>query len=289
MITLEMDYEIINTASEWEREGEKLALAIVVKTWGSSPRQPGSMMLIREDGHIVGSVSGGCVEGAVIVGSKKILQENRAELMQFGVADEDAWSVGLSCGGKISVFVCPLSKIEPGLFQKALTVADAGTGSGAIAAAYAKENPSAKIVATDTSTAALAVAKRNFDKLDVNHIELIRDDWLKAIRINSLDMIITNPPYVDAHDTHLMSLSTSFEPTAALYAQDKGMSEINKLIQGAKQCLKPGGFLLVEHGFAQKNRVVRSFLKNKFVNISTRPDLAGLDRVTYGQKICIDT
>ena len=115
-----MDYEIINTASEWEREGEKLALAIVVKTWGSSPRQPGSMMLIREDGHIVGSVSGGCVEGAVIVGSKKILQENRAELMQFGVADEDAWSVGLSCGGKISVFVCPVSKIEPDLFQKAL-------------------------------------------------------------------------------------------------------------------------------------------------------------------------
>ena len=115
-----MDYEIINTASEWEREGEKLALAIVVKTWGSSPRQPGSMMLIREDGHIVGSVSGGCVEGAVIVGSKKILQENRAELMQFGVADEDAWSVGLSCGGKISVFVCPVRKIEPDLFQKSL-------------------------------------------------------------------------------------------------------------------------------------------------------------------------
>ena len=120
MITLEIDYEIINTASEWEREGEKLALAIVVKTWGSSPRQPGSMMLIREDGHIVGSVSGGCVEGAVIVGSKKILQENHAELMHFGVADEDAWSVGLSCGGQISVFVCPLSKIEPDLFQKAL-------------------------------------------------------------------------------------------------------------------------------------------------------------------------
>ncbi len=182
-----------------------------------------------------------------------------------------------------------IAKELSGLFQKALTIADAGTGSGAIAAAYAKENPSAKIVATDTSTAALAVAKRNFDKLDVNHIELVRDDWLKAICINSLDMVITNPPYVDAHDTHLMSLSTSFEPTAALYAQDKGMSEINKLIQGAKQCLKPGGFLLVEHGFAQKNRVVRSFLKNNFVNISTRPDLAGLDRVTYGQKICIDT
>ena len=181
-----------------------------------------------------------------------------------------------------------IAKELSGLFQKALTVADAGTGSGAIAAAYATENPSAKVVATDTSIAALTVAKRNFDKLDVNHIELVRDDWLNAIRNNSLDMIITNPPYVDINDTHLMSPSTSFEPTAALYAQNKGMSEIHKLIQVGNQCLKPGGVLLIEHGFAQKKRVVRSFLENNFVNISTRQDLAGLDRVTYGQKICID-
>jgi len=182
-----------------------------------------------------------------------------------------------------------IAKELSSLFQKPLTVADAGTGSGAIAAAYAKENPNAKVVATDTSTAALAVAKRNFDTLEVNHIELIRDDWLKAICNNSLDMIITNPPYVDAGDTHLMSLSTSFEPTKALYAQNEGMSEINKLIQASNRCLKPGGFLLVEHGFAQKTRVIRSFVKNNFVGISTRQDFAGLDRVTYGQKICIDT
>lgn len=182
-----------------------------------------------------------------------------------------------------------IAKELSSLFQKPLTVADAGTGSGAIAAAYAKENPNAKVVATDTSTAALAVAKKNFDTLEVNHIELVRDDWLKAICNNSLDMIITNPPYVDAGDTHLMSLSTSFEPTKALYAQNEGMSEINKLIQASNRCLKPGGFLLVEHGFAQKTRVIRSFVKNNFVGISTRQDFAGLDRVTYGQKICIDT
>ena len=69
MITVEIDFEIFDEASKWEAEGTGMALAIVLKTWGSSPRQPGSMMLIREDGHLVGSVSGGCVEGAVIVGS----------------------------------------------------------------------------------------------------------------------------------------------------------------------------------------------------------------------------
>ena len=76
------------------------------------------MMLIRDDGHIVGSVSGGCVEGSVIVSAKKILSESSAEILDFGVADQDAWSVGLSCGGKISVFVCPRKKIQPNLFSK---------------------------------------------------------------------------------------------------------------------------------------------------------------------------
>ncbi len=122
MITIETDFEIFDQASIWEIKGTEMALAIVLKTWGSSPRQPGSMMLIREDGHLVGSVSGGCVEGAVIVGSRQIMKENKTELMEFGVADEDAWSVGLSCGGKISVFVCPRNRIERGLFQKVCNV-----------------------------------------------------------------------------------------------------------------------------------------------------------------------
>ena len=122
MITVEIDFDIFDEASQWEAKSDEMALAIVLKTWGSSPRQPGSMMLIREDGHLVGSVSGGCVEGAVIVGSKQIIKENKTELMEFGVADEDAWSVGLSCGGKISVFVCPRNRIENGLFQKLCNV-----------------------------------------------------------------------------------------------------------------------------------------------------------------------
>ena len=80
MITVEIDSEIFYEASNWEIKGTEMALAIVLKTWGSSPRQPGSMMLIREDGHLVGSVSGGCVEGAVIVGSQQIIKENNSSV-----------------------------------------------------------------------------------------------------------------------------------------------------------------------------------------------------------------
>ena len=114
----DIDIDVINTAHIWDKEKRDFSLAVVVKTWGSSPRQVGSMMLIRDDGHIVGSVSGGCVEGSVIFSAKNILAESSAEILDFGVADQDAWSVGLSCGGKISVFVCPRKKIQASLFEK---------------------------------------------------------------------------------------------------------------------------------------------------------------------------
>ena len=114
----DIDIDVINTAHIWDKKKKDFSLAVVVKTWGSSPRQVGSMMLIRDDGHIVGSVSGGCVEGSVIFSAKKILAESSAEILDFGVADQDAWSVGLSCGGKISVFVCPRKKIQTSLFEK---------------------------------------------------------------------------------------------------------------------------------------------------------------------------
>ena len=114
----DLDIDIINTAHTWDKKKRDFSLAIVIKTWGSSPRQVGSMMLIRDDGHVVGSVSGGCVEGAVIVSAKNILARSSAEILDFGVADQDAWSVGLSCGGKISVFICPRKKIEASLFER---------------------------------------------------------------------------------------------------------------------------------------------------------------------------
>ena len=108
----DLDIEIISTAHIWDKEKRDFSLAIVIKTWGSSPRQVGSMMLIRDDGHVVGSVSGGCVEGAVIISAKKILTCNSAEILDFGVADQDAWFVRLSIGVKISIFICPRKKIR---------------------------------------------------------------------------------------------------------------------------------------------------------------------------------
>ena len=98
------------TIETWINSGQKIALATVVRTWGSSPRSVGAKMAIREDGVFVGSVSGGCVEGAVIEVGLDVLKTAEPQLLHFGVTDESAWEVGLACGGEIDVFV---QKLEP--------------------------------------------------------------------------------------------------------------------------------------------------------------------------------
>lgn len=103
-----MDDDVLDTAEAWLAAGHKVALGTVVKTWGSAPRQAGSHIAVRDDGAFVGSVSGGCIEGAVVIDAQKTMNDNRVRRLEFGVSDERAWSVGLACGGKIEVFVEPL-------------------------------------------------------------------------------------------------------------------------------------------------------------------------------------
>ena len=97
--------DVLTIAEEWKREGRTLALATVVKTWGSAPRPVGAHLVIDGEGNFEGSVSGGCVEGAVISDALDVIADGRARTLSFGVADETAWEVGLSCGGEISIYV----------------------------------------------------------------------------------------------------------------------------------------------------------------------------------------
>lgn len=92
-------------AEGWMKEGREVALATVVETWGSAPRPVGSHLVIDEAGNFHGSVSGGCVEGAVVSEAADVISDGKARMLEFGVADETAWRVGLSCGGKIKVYV----------------------------------------------------------------------------------------------------------------------------------------------------------------------------------------
>jgi len=97
--------DVLAIAEAWRREGRAVALATVVETWGSAPRPVGSHLAIDAEGNFEGSVSGGCVEGAVVGEAVEVIEDGAARMLEFGVADETAWRVGLSCGGRIRVFV----------------------------------------------------------------------------------------------------------------------------------------------------------------------------------------
>jgi xanthine/CO dehydrogenase XdhC/CoxF family maturation factor len=102
---LARDEEILKAAEDWRRAGKDVALATVVETWGSAPRPVGANLVIDGEGNFLGSVSGGCVEGAVVTEALDVIASGKPKLMEFGVADETAWNVGLSCGGTIRVYV----------------------------------------------------------------------------------------------------------------------------------------------------------------------------------------
>jgi xanthine/CO dehydrogenase XdhC/CoxF family maturation factor len=103
MLTSEDD--ILLRAQEWKQAGRQVAIATVVETWGSAPRPVGSHLVIDETGSFLGSVSGGCVEGDVVSEAQDVIEDGKPRLLEFGVADETAWRVGLSCGGRIKVYL----------------------------------------------------------------------------------------------------------------------------------------------------------------------------------------
>ena len=105
-----MDDNVLDAAERWLSGGHRVALGTVVKTWGSAPRPAGSQLGVREDGVFTGSVSGGCVEGAVIQEAQESIQDGKTRTLEFGISDDQAWAVGLACGGRIEIFVEPIAK-----------------------------------------------------------------------------------------------------------------------------------------------------------------------------------
>lgn len=99
------DEEVLRAAARWKEEGRGVALATVVATWGSAPRGVGSQMAVSDRREMVGSVSGGCVEGAVVEEAQSVLSDGTPKMLEFGVSDDEAWAVGLACGGSVRIWV----------------------------------------------------------------------------------------------------------------------------------------------------------------------------------------
>jgi release factor glutamine methyltransferase len=166
--------------------------------------------------------------------------------------------------------------------EASLCVADLGTGSGAIALAVAHERPHWTIYATDSSMAALNVAKLNAVRLGIKNIIFCDGIWCAALPKISFDMIVSNPPYISKDDPHLQPSVLATEPASALISAENGLQDIYHIIDEARSYLKPGGCLLLEHGFSQAEYVKSQFLAAGYINVSCEQDFSGLNRVVTG-------
>jgi release factor glutamine methyltransferase len=170
--------------------------------------------------------------------------------------------------------------VDLALQREFYSAADLGTGSGAIALALKKNRPQARVIAADSSAAALAVAKRNGAALNLD-VEWRHGRWLDALDGERCDLIVSNPPYVAAGDPHLADLR--FEPTEALVSGADGLDAIREICRNAVGHLTAGGWLLLEHGLGQ-DAAVRQLLQTSGLEaVQTWPDLAAIPRVTGGR------
>lgn len=164
-----------------------------------------------------------------------------------------------------------------------LDVLDLGTGSGAVAVSIALAYPTARVLATDFSPGALSVAQQNARNLSANNVRFAAGSWWQAVGQEVFDLIVSNPPYIEEHDTHLQQGDLRFEPRTALVAGSGGLDDLCTIIQGAPARIRTDGWLWLEHGYRQ-GAVVRSLLQQTgFVDVNTHRDLAGQERVSGGR------
>lgn len=164
-----------------------------------------------------------------------------------------------------------------------LSVLDLGTGTGAIALALASERPAWQVTGVDRVEEAVALAERNRQRLQLGNARFLHSHWFSALSGQRYGLILSNPPYIRVDDQHLDQGDVRFEPSSALVAGRDGLDDIRAIIQSAPAHLLPGGWLLLEHGFDQAEAVRELLVTGGFVEVHSRRDLGGHERISLGR------
>jgi release factor glutamine methyltransferase len=169
------------------------------------------------------------------------------------------------------------------LKKQKINILDLGTGSGVIGITLAKNLPESNILISDISSQALKVAKKNIRNFKLKNVNAIQSNWFQSIPLIKFDVIISNPPYIDAKSPYLKAQELSHEPKIALVAKKNGLKEITNIIKESPNFLTKKGSLFIEHGFDQSTKISSIFTKNNFTNIAQHEDLNKIIRVTSGE------
>ncbi len=212
------------------------------------------------------------------------------EPVAYLLGEKEFWSMPLAVGPGVLVprpeterlVECALVRLPP---DRPRSVLDLATGSGAVALAIATERPLARVVATDLAAAAVATARHNAARLGLDsRVEVRAGNWYEPVAGQRFDLIVANPPYIASDDPRVEPGVRRYEPAQALFAGVDGLAALREAIGGAPRHLVPGGWLAVEHGDTQGERVRALFEAAGFEAVCTDRDLAGRDRCTQGRQ-----
>ncbi len=218
-----------------------------------------------------------------------IQRRQQGEPIAYITGKREFWSLNLNVNSNVLI---PRSDTEV-LVEKALQqikdiqnpfIIDLGTGSGAIALAIASERPDANVTASDSSQAALTVAKNNAQQLKIGNVNFIQKNWCQDLPLNHYHLMISNPPYIACNDPHLTQGDLRSEPSSALSSGEEGLDDIKIICSTAGQHLRDGGWLYLEHGYDQTDAVQKILGAENFLHLGQACDLNQIPRLSWGQK-----
>ncbi|MBK4713885.1 MULTISPECIES: peptide chain release factor N(5)-glutamine methyltransferase [Tenebrionibacter/Tenebrionicola group] len=270
-----------------------LKQAIARLSQGDSPRRDAEVLL----GHITGKTRSFIFAFSETLLTPDELMRLDALLTRRALGEPIAYLTGVREFWSQPLFVSPATLIpRPDtecLVEQALArlpatacrILEPGTGTGAIALALARERPDCDVIALDLIPEAVALAQRNADHLGLRNVTIAQSNWFAALGAQRFDLIVSNPPYIDAADPHLFVGDVRFEPLTALVAGEQGLADLRLLIEEGRRFLQPGGWLLLEHGWQQGAAVRALFETAGYRHIETCRDYGGNERLTAGQYI----